>query len=187
MNKAIFLDRDGTINYEKGYLYKIEDFEIIPGVLDALRLLQLANYKLIIITNQSGIARGYYDIADFKKLNNWMVETLKKEGVFIDDVYYCPHHPDAVIEKYRKKCNCRKPKTGLFRRAITDYNLDIDLCFAIGDKLRDCSICTNTGCKGFLISNNEEKKIIEEVKKGLIENVQYAENLLEATKQILKI
>ncbi len=184
MNKAIFLDRDGTINVEKHYLYKIEEFEFLPGVVEALKKFQNAGYLLIIITNQSGIGRGYYTENDFKKLNDWMVATLKKQGVTINALYYCPHLPDASIERYRVDCECRKPKLGMFEYAITDYDIDLSQSYAIGDKIRDCIICVTTDCKGFLVANNEKKDIIESVKRGEYKNIRYANNLEECARLI---
>ena len=183
-NKAVFLDRDGTINIEKNYLYRIEDFVFLPGVIEALRLIQSCGYLLIIITNQSGIARGYYEEADFQKLNEWMLETLKEQGVKIDAVYYCPHHPEGKIERYRIKCHCRKPKTGMFYQAVEDFSLDLAQCFAVGDKIRDCSICENTMCQGFLVGENEKPEVIRQVKAGEIRNVEWAANLLECVESI---
>ncbi len=185
MNKAIFLDRDGTINVEKHYLYKIEDFEFLPGVVDALRDLQRAGYLLIIITNQSGIGRGYYTETDFQKLNDWMVSTLKEQGVSIADVYYCPHLPDAQVPEYRKECNCRKPKLGMYQQAILDYNIQIDQSYAIGDKIRDCAICESTPCKGYLIGENENPEVIANVKAGMMDRVCYANTLSEAADCII--
>lgn len=185
MNKAIFLDRDGTINVEKDYLYRIQDFEFLPGVIEALYNLQNNDYHLIIVTNQSGIARGYYLEDDFTRLNEWMKENLKKHGIFLDAVYYCPHHPNAKINKYRLECECRKPKLGMFQQAIKDLNIDIDQSFAIGDKIRDCAICCSTKCKGFLIGNNEKFEIVSSVKKGEYHNIQYADDLLDASRSIL--
>lgn len=185
MNKAIFLDRDGTINVEKHYLYKIEDFEFLPGVVEALKALQEAGYLLIIITNQSGIARGYYTEEDFQKLNDWMISTLKQHGVMITDVYFCPHLPDAEVEFYRKDCSCRKPKLGLYRQAVLDYNILLSKSYAIGDKIRDCAICVDTVCKGFLIGQNEKIEVIEKVIRGGIKNVRYATDLMAAAKIIL--
>lgn len=185
MNKAIFLDRDGTINVEKNYLYKIEDFEFLPGVVDALKQLQRAGYLLIVITNQSGIGRGYYTEKDFRKLNNWMVATLKEQGVTITDVYYCPHLPDAQIAKYRMNCNCRKPKLGLFEQAVREHNIDLSKSYAIGDKIRDCAICRKTLYGGFLIGKNEKIDVIANVKAGNVANVKYAHNVAEVAKIIL--
>lgn len=177
--KAIFLDRDGTINVEKKYLYKVEDFEFIPGVIEALKLFQSLGYILIVITNQSGIARGYYDIQEYYTINDWMIKELKKNGVDIKKTYFCPHHPNACIAEYRMKCECRKPKLGLFKKAIEEFDIDLNVSFAIGDKIRDCAICAKTNCKGYLISTNEKKNIIESVKAGRINNVRYANDLMD--------
>ena len=185
MNKAIFLDRDGTINVEKHYLYKKEDFEFLPGVIEAMKRLQEAGYALIIVTNQSGIGRGYYTEDDFKELNQWMLSKLRNQGVLIADVYYCPHLPDADVAEYRIECECRKPKLGMYRQAIRDYQIQISQSYAIGDKIRDCAICDNTNCRGFLIGKNEKPEIIENVKKGKYKGVEYAVDLTEAAELIL--
>lgn len=179
MNKAVFLDRDGTINKEKHYLYKIDDFEFLPRVIEGLRVLQEAGYLLIIITNQSGIGRGYYTENDFHKLNNWMIDKLKEYGINITDVYYCPHLPDAPVEVYRKECNCRKPKLGLFEKAIADYDIDLSKSYAIGDKIRDCAICEGGQCKGFLIEKNEDPEVISDVLKLHKKGISYAKNIYE--------
>ena len=186
MNKAVFLDRDGTINIEKNYLYKIEDFEFLPGVIEALKRLQDAGFLLIIITNQSGIGRGYYTEEDFHKLNDWMINTLKEQGVIITDVYYCPHLPDAEIEEYRIDCECRKPNLGMYKKAVVDYAIDLSQSYAIGDKIRDCAICESSECKGYLIGSNEKYYIIDAVKNGDYMHVCYSRNLLDAANSILK-
>ena len=150
MNKAIFLDRDGTINVEKHYLYKIEDFEFLPGVVDALKILQ-----------------------------------EKQQGVMIADVYFCPHLPDAQVAEYRKECNCRKPKLGMYKQAILDYNIQVGKSYAIGDKIRDCAICQEMPCRGFLIGNNEKPEVISEVKAGMYERVSYVASLKECVELIV--
>ena len=184
-NKCVFLDRDGTINVEKHYLYKIEDFEFLPGSIEALRMLQAANFKLIIITNQSGIARGYYTEKDFLKLNEWMLAELAKQDVNIDRVYYCPHHPSATIKRYQINCKCRKPKTGLFLKAAKDFGLDLSRCFAIGDKVRDLTICEESDVRGFLIGENENDVIIQQAKDRRLPNVYYATDLNQAVGMIV--
>lgn len=185
MNRAIFLDRDGTINVEKHYLHKIEDFTFLPNAIEGLKLLQNAGYLLVIVTNQSGIGRGYYTVEDFLTLNDWMLEILINQGVKIDKVYFCPHHPEARTEKYRVDCECRKPKVGMYQQAITELDIDVDASFAIGDKIRDCSICEQTNCQGFLIAENEKSGIIAQVKNGEIARVHYADNLYESAKLIV--
>lgn len=184
MNKAVFLDRDGTINIEKHYLYTIDEFEFLPGVTEGLRLLQEKGYKLIVVTNQSGIARGYYSEEDFSHLNEWMVSKLHQYGVFIDAVYFCPHLQDALIEKYRMKCDCRKPKIGLFLKAAEEFNISFAASWSIGDRLRDCSICETTACKGALVGNTECSSVIEMVKNNQIPNVFYASDLYHAAIRI---
>ena len=162
-NKAVFLDRDGTINADKNYLYRAEDFEFLPGAVEALRMLQSHGFLLIIITNQSGIARGYYTENDFLSLTEWMLERLKESGVNIAKVYYCPHLPDAKIPEYRKICDCRKPETGLFEEAAREFDVDMAKSFAVGDKMRDCAICEKTECRGFIIGGNSVSPKIRNV------------------------
>ena len=136
---AVFLDRDGTINMDKDFVCRIEDFEFLPGAIEGLKLLQDAGYLLIIITNQSGIARGYYTEADFHKLNDWMLTELQEHyGVKIDAVYYCPHLPSTdelvapELKKYRVSCTCRKPQIGLFEKAtITIIIIEFPFFFSI--------------------------------------------------------
>lgn len=151
MNKAVFLDRDGTINVEKNYLYRIEDFEFLPEVITGLKRLKEAGYLLIIVTNQSGIARGYYTEDQYKVLEEWMLQQLENEDITIDGVYYCPHLKDAPIEKYRINCNCRKPQLGMFERAVAEHDIDLQQSIAIGDKIRDLAICNVSGTQGYLV------------------------------------
>ena len=185
MNKAVFLDRDGTINVEKHYLHKVEEFEFLPGVIEGLKILQDAGYLLVIVTNQSGIGRGYYTEEDFHHLNKWMIDTLKKQGVDITKVYYCPHLPNATVESYRKDCDCRKPKLGMYMQAAHELDIDVDSSYTIGDKIRDCAICESTGCKGFLIASNEKDEVIDCVKHGLVKGVLYSSDLLSSAKTIV--
>lgn len=152
MNKAAFLDRDGVINVDKGYLFRIEDFEYISGAIDGMKKLMNNGYILVVITNQSGIARGFFTEDDFNALNSWMINDLHKKGVIIQKTYYCPHHEEAVVEKYREKCECRKPGIELFMKAKKEFDIDMDRSIAIGDSLRDLSICKTTGVKGFLLN-----------------------------------
>lgn len=184
-NKAVFLDRDGTINVEKKYIYKIEEFEFLPDVIYGLRRLQDAGFLLIIITNQSGIGRGYYTEREFKVLNSWMIGQLEKEGIYITDVFYCPHLPNATVKKYRKVCSCRKPALGLYNQAVKQYNIDLGKSFAVGDKIRDCAICARSECKGFLINQNEKIDIINQVINGEYKNVMYCESFAICVNSIL--
>ena len=179
MNKAIFLDRDGTINIDKGYVYKPEDFEFLPGAIEGMRILQKSGYLLIIITNQSGIGRKFYTESDFDVLNRFMLRELEANHVKINAIYHCPHLPE-------ENCSCRKPLTGMFERAIKDFDVDINESFSIGDKLRDLGICEKTECRGFLIGRTEREGIIDDVLNGRYKRVKYAESLLDAAKIIME-
>jgi len=137
-NKVFFLDRDGVINEEVGYLHQIEKFKFIDGVIDALRLIQNKGYKIIIITNQSGIGRGYYSKEDFLNLNNWMLDYLRSKKIEILQVFYCPHSPN-------ENCDCRKPKTTLFNNAQMKFNIDMSLSWAAGDKESDIIAAKSAG------------------------------------------
>ena len=164
MNKAIFLDRDGTINIDYGYVYKIEDLKFIDGTIEALKILNNLGYILIIITNQSGIGRGLYTEDDFKKFNIHMLKILKDNEVNISEVYYCPHNP-------LDNCNCRKPKLELFYKAKEDFDIDFNSSFAIGDKERDLSICKIENIKCILLTDKKNNKYI--CKKNLLDAANY--------------
>jgi D-glycero-D-manno-heptose 1,7-bisphosphate phosphatase len=178
MDKAIFLDRDGTINVDKAYLYKISDFEFMPGAREALLLLQEAGYRLVVITNQSGIARGYYREEDLSVLHNWLLRTLDREGIHISGIYYCPHHPQGKIDRYRMECDCRKPRLGLFFRASLELNIDLSLSVAIGDRMRDLQICKTHGCRGYLLGGEDREA-------SLPVNIKRAVDLLAAAGDII--
>lgn len=137
MNKAIFLDRDGVINKEVSYLYKIEDFEFTIKCIEALQLLQSAGYVLFIVTNQAGIGRGYYTEEDFEHLTHWLTSTLKKNGVDIKSVEYCPHHPSHALGTYKKQCDSRKPAPGMINSLIAKYDIDPQKSIMVGDKFSD--------------------------------------------------
>ncbi|MGE4456334.1 MAG: D-glycero-beta-D-manno-heptose 1,7-bisphosphate 7-phosphatase [Arcobacteraceae bacterium] len=140
MNKAVFIDRDGVINVEKDYVYKIEDFEFIDGVFESCRYLQELGYMLVVITNQSGIGRGYYTQSDFENLTAWMIEEFAKNGVNVTHVYHCPHSP-------KEECSCRKPKTGMIDTAVEEFDIDVSKSYLIGDKVSDIECAKNAKIK----------------------------------------
>jgi len=137
LRKAAFLDRDGVINEERAFVHRIEDFVFVHGAVDALRDLQAAEYLLVIITNQSGIARGLYTEADYLKLTLHMQERVEAAGVKLDAVEYCPHLPDALVAGYRVDCACRKPGTGMLDRARSTLGIDMAKSILIGDRSSD--------------------------------------------------
>lgn len=134
---AIFLDRDGTINHDHGYVYEIDNFQFIEGAIEAMLELKKMGYALILVTNQSGIARGLFTEAQFLALTEWMDWSLIDRGVELDGIYYCPHHPPAIEQKYRQICNCRKPKAGMLLSAQKQLNIDMKASYMVGDKLSD--------------------------------------------------
>lgn len=136
-NRAVFLDRDGTINVEKGYVYKPEDFEFEPGAIEAIRLLNQAGYKIFVVSNQSGIARGYYSEAAVEELHVWLAAELEKHGARVDAFYFCPHHPDYGTGKYKIDCDCRKPSPGMLLKAAAEWNIDLNFSYMVGDHKSD--------------------------------------------------
>ncbi len=149
--KTVFLDRDGTINVEKNYLYRPEEFEFIPKVPEAIARLNNAGYQVIVVSNQAGVARDYYSEDDVIKLHQYVNEQLSKYKAHIDGFYYCPHHPDAGIGKYKMKCHCRKPETGLFEKACEDFDVDIEDSWMIGDNIGDIKAGNNFHLKTILV------------------------------------
>lgn len=149
--KTVFLDRDGTINVEKNYLYRPEEFEFIPKVPEAIVRLNNAGYQVIVVSNQAGVARGYYSEDDVIKLHQYVNEQLSKYKAHIDGFYYCPHHPDAGIGKYKMKCHCRKPETGLFEKACEDFDVNIEDSWMIGDNIGDIKAGNNFHLKTILV------------------------------------
>lgn len=137
MRKAAFIDRDGVINEDRAYVYRAADFEFIPGSVDALRTLREAGYLLVVITNQSGIARGLFREADYRKLDEYMRERLAQAAVLLDSVQYCPHLPDAPILQYRRDCECRKPRAGMIRAAVEQLGIELSQSILVGDRKAD--------------------------------------------------
>jgi D-glycero-D-manno-heptose 1,7-bisphosphate phosphatase len=135
--KAAFIDRDGVLNEERAFVHRIEDFVFVPGVVEALAALKAAGYLLVVVTNQSGIARGLYSEADYLELTDHLRERLAARGIVLDAVEHCPHLPDAPVARYRLECDCRKPRPGMLRRAIQRLDIDPGASFLVGDRLSD--------------------------------------------------
>lgn len=155
MRKVLFLDRDGVINKDVSYLYKIEDLQWVDGAKEALKLAYDAGYDLIVVTNQSGVARGYYKESDVQILHDYMGNELDKAGAPILRFYYCPHHKDGTVERYAVDCDCRKPKPGMLLQAIKEYNVDPSESFLIGDNVRDVESAEAAGVKGYLFTGTD--------------------------------
>ena len=157
MNKALFLDRDGVINVEKDYLYKIEYFEFIDGVFELCKHYKELGYLIFVVTNQSGIARDYYSEKEFHLLSEWMCKEFLKHEIKIEKVYHCPHHPDISVE-----CNCRKPKPGMLIQAANEFDIDLEKSLIVGDKERDIEAGLNAGLKETYLF--DESKLIKKSK-----------------------
>jgi len=171
MKKALFLDRDGVINIDTGYLYKIEDFKFIDGIFDLCRVFLEKDYKIFVITNQSGINRGYFNEYDFQKLSEWMLIQFEEKNIHIDKVYYCPHTPN-------EHCDCRKPKPKMILDAKNEFDIDLENSLFIGDKTSDMECALNAGLKKMVLINSSYHS---EATKFLIAN-----DIKEATNIILK-
>ena len=157
--KAAFLDRDGVINEDFGYVGKIENFKFKEGIFELLKLLQDLGFALFVVTNQSGIARGCYTEEDFYNLTQWMIEEFKKRGIEIKDIRFCPHHPDITGE-----CECRKPKPGMILDLARKYGIDLKNSIMIGDSKRDIEAAINAGIKNRYLVENSLFDIIKEIK-----------------------
>ena len=184
MKKAIFLDRDGTINVEKDYIYKSEDLVFEEGSIEALKTFKNLGYILIVVSNQSGIARGYFTEADLNIFNNNMNEILKKNGVEITEFYCCPHHPDG-IGKYKKVCECRKPNNKMIEDAIEKYNIDREKSYMIGDKISDIGAGLKSNLKTVLVKTGYGLKDMEKIDKNetlICENLKDFSEILKREK-----
>ncbi len=157
MNRALFLDRDGVINTEVEYLSKVDDVEFVEGIFDLCLNAQNLGYKIIVITNQSGIARGYYSEDDFWVLMNWMSGQFRVQGIDITSTYFCPHHPKIGGAKYKKQCDCRKPKPGMIEKAAEQHDINLSKSLFVGDKSSDmeAALLAGVGVKVLLRTGHE--------------------------------
>ncbi len=148
---AVFLDRDGTINEQMGYINHISRFILLPGAAQAIRILNEQNIPVVVVTNQSGLARGYFPPSLLDEVHAKMEWELAAEGAHIDGLYICPHHPEAKEEQFRKDCNCRKPKTGLLEQAAAELSLDLGRSFMVGDRWSDLKCGARVGAASILV------------------------------------
>jgi D-glycero-D-manno-heptose 1,7-bisphosphate phosphatase len=170
--KTIFLDRDGVINKDINYLHKIDDFEFIDGIFDVCLYFQSLGYKIIIITNQSGISRGYYSHSDYQKVTQWMLDQFRYKNINILDVFHCPHGPDST-------CDCRKPKPGMFLKAKDKHNTDMEKSWMIGDKERDTIAANSAGIDNTILIRSSHR--IDEPNsnaKIILDSIQQAKQII---------
>ena len=179
---AVFLDRDGTINEEVGYLDSLDKLQILPEAFEAVRLINQAGMKTVVITNQSGIGRGFFDEAFVVRVHEEMRRLFLKEGALIDGFYYCPHHPTEGIGLYRQACSCRKPEPGLLLNAAEDLVIDIGKSYMIGDTPKDVEAGQRAGAKGILVQTGYGKV----ADMGSTHPDYIAQDVLEAVKWIMR-
>ena len=151
MKPAVFLDRDGTLIEDVGYLDRLDQMTVFPWTVDVIRALNRAGLAVVVVTNQSGIARGLFTEAFVEEMHRHLSARLAAGGARIDAYYYCPHHPDGVVEAYRRRCDCRKPASGLVDRAVRDLDLDPARAFVVGDKWLDIGLARAVGARGILV------------------------------------
>ena len=165
-DKAVFFDRDGVLNVDVDYLYKIEDLVWVDGAREALAYLSKLGYKICVVTNQSGVARGYYTIEDMNKLHAHMASELEKAGAKVEKFYYCPHHKEGKVAEYAIDCDCRKPKPGMLLRAFAENDLEKEACFLIGDSKRDVEAAEAADIKGYLFKGGSLLEFVKNIVEG---------------------
>ncbi|WP_017726151.1 D-glycero-alpha-D-manno-heptose-1,7-bisphosphate 7-phosphatase [Halalkalibacterium ligniniphilum] len=170
MRPAVFLDRDGVLNIDYGYVYKTKDFKWVKGAKTAIKQLKKLGYYIFVVTNQSGVARGYYKEKEVIALHKYINNQLLQNNAWIDKFYYCPHHPNATIEKYRVTCKCRKPESGMIEKAIFEWEIDIKNSFLIGDNRSDSVAAENLGINGYLFTQGNLLEFVNSVLKNFQEN-----------------
>ncbi len=181
---AVFLDRDGTLIRDVGYLQDPSQIQFLPGVLEALRLLQQTGLHLVLVSNQSGIARGYFTPQTLQAVQNHLEALLRKAGIQLSGWYYCPHHPEAALREYRQNCFCRKPAPGMLFRAARDFHLDLKRSYLVGDKLSDIQAGQAAGVFSILVRTGYgEPELARSHEAGVVPDA-VAEDLLAAARMI---
>jgi D-glycero-D-manno-heptose 1,7-bisphosphate phosphatase len=186
-HRAVFFDRDGTINEEVGYVNHLERFRLLPRAGEAIRLLNQNGIKVVVVTNQSGVARGYFPESLIHLVHRKMGDHLREKGAHLDGIYYCPHHPDAGEPPYRQKCRCRKPETGLIEEAVKDLGIDCSKSYMIGDRGADVEFGRRIGAKTILVLTGYGKGEWEYFRDRWKSKPDFvAQDLFEAVQWILK-
>jgi D-glycero-D-manno-heptose 1,7-bisphosphate phosphatase len=183
---AVFLDRDGTINEQMGYINHLSRFVLLPGSAAAIRMLNKHDIPVFVVTNQSGLARGYFPPSLLDEVHAKMIALLAVEGARVDGIYVCPHHPEAKEERFRKDCDCRKPKPGLFVKAAREHDIDLAASFVVGDRWSDLKAAAACGASGILVLSGYGRGDLEYI--GPTQSIRpahVAEDLVEAAAWII--
>ena len=184
---AVFIDRDGTINEQRGYINHLSRFEILPGVPEAIGLLNQNGFLALVVSNQSGVGRGYFPIELVQEVHGFMHASLKEKGAIIDGTFFCPHYPQGRVPEYTKDCDCRKPKTGLIDKARKAFEIDMSRSYVVGDRITDLELAHRCNLKGILVKTGYGLGDIAYVLPHRdIKPAYIAEDLLDAIKWILK-
>ena len=182
---AVFIDRDGTINVDVGYISSPDQLELYPWAAKAVRAINQAGFKVIVVTNQSGVARGFYDEQQLELVHARLVQELEREGACVDGIYYCPHHPRIGEAPYRQDCDCRKPLPGLLLRAAREHGVALERSYVIGDKWSDIGLAKNVGAKSALVLTGYGRETLERADSSAVIPDIVADNLLAAVSCIL--
>ena len=184
---AVFIDRDGTIKEEMGYINHISRFILLPGTAEGIRLLNRQLYLTIIVSNQSGVARGYFHIELVDRIHAYMRSLLEKEGAHIDGIFFCPHYPTGIVPEYSIVCDCRKPGTGLIQKACKSFDIDLENSYLIGDRCMDMELAYRSNLKGILVTTGYGLGDIEYVlPRSPFKPLHIAEDLLNAVRWIIE-
>jgi D-glycero-D-manno-heptose 1,7-bisphosphate phosphatase len=182
---AVFVDRDGTLLEEAGYLDRLERVVFFPHSVDAVRLLNRAGFAVVVITNQSGVARGLYEETFVLQTHELMTRRLAEGGARIDGYYYCPHHPTGEVERFRVDCDCRKPAPGMLRKAAADLSIDLSRSFTVGDKWSDVQVAQAVGARGILVRTGYGRST-ESAPRAGVEPAVIVDNLIAAAAWIFR-
>ena len=186
MDKVIFLDRDGTINREDGYITRVDQLHLYEGTVPALKMLNSMGYRIVIVSNQAGVAKALLTEQALQEINSALLSMLAAQDILVDKLYYCPHHPDAVVTEYKKACECRKPKTGMIVRAEQELNVMARGAYMIGDKLTDIELAENFGGRGILLLTGYGKQEMKKLDPNKHHPSYIGKDILDAVEWIKK-
>jgi D-glycero-D-manno-heptose 1,7-bisphosphate phosphatase len=183
---AVFIDRDGTINEQMGYINHLKRFVILPGVPEAIRLLNEQGLLAVIVSNQSGVARGYFPVRVVHEVHAFLEEALRGKGALLDGIFFCPHHPRGIVPEYARACDCRKPATGLIHQACEALDIDMSGSYMIGDRHLDIELAHRCGIRGILVETGYGLGEVDHILPGkALKPAHIARDLLAAVKWIL--
>ena len=186
MKSAVFMDRDGTISEEVGFICDLDRFYLMPKSVEAIKLINESGLMAIVITNQSGVARGYFSEGMVNRIHEKMERLLEVDGAHLDGIYYCPHYPEGTVASYRKKCHCRKPAPGLIEQASKKHDIDLTASYMVGDKMIDIELASNVGAKGILVLTGYGRDELEKINEAYVMKPAYvADDLFNAVKWII--